>query len=94
LTLAGPMAELVQASEREWASATFSGARHAVSLRIPLEHSAAAPPAFIATLPDHEFDLPGQIVADCIVTQQKRELDPAYRSWLAITVELLTIGAD
>ena len=94
LTLAGPTVELVQATEREWASATFSGARHAVTLRIPLDHSAAAAPAFIAGLPDHEFDLPGQIVADCVVTLQQRTLDPTYRTWLAITIELLTIGAD
>lgn len=94
LILAGPMVELVQATEREWASATFSGARHAISLRIPLDHSAAATPAFIAALPDHEFDLPGQIVADCVVAQQKRELDPAYCTWMTVTIELLTIGAD
>ena len=40
----GPGAELIEAQEREWASATFNGARHILHFRLPLLAAAAAPP--------------------------------------------------
>ena len=90
----GPGAELIEAQEREWASATFNGARHILHFRLPLLAAAAAPPVALAGLADHEFTLPGQIVADCLVSSQRRQCDKAGLWSLHCTVELLTIAAD
>ena len=87
LTLCGNGAELVGAQEREWASATFAGARHIVDLLMP-----AGDLGRLATLPDHEFTLAGEIVADCSVAIGRCESDGADRQ--PVRVELLTINAD
>ncbi|MEQ1509563.1 MAG: hypothetical protein ABL909_04075 [Sphingopyxis sp.] len=94
LTLIGPAAELIEAQERPWASATFSGARHIIILRIPLADDAASAPAILSSLPDHEFALPGEIVADCTVTMQDKVRKDNGTTMLICTVELLTIMSD
>lgn len=90
----GTTATLHGADEREWASATFSGARHGLDLSIRLPSADAQPPAFLAQLPEWEFDLPGEIVADCSVTLAQRERggDGTWR--LPCRIELLTIAAE
>ncbi len=94
LTMLGPGSELIEAQERAWASATFSGARHKLHLRLPMASAEAPPPAALAALPDHEFDLSGQIVADCIVSHQRREWHPSGQWSLLCQVDILTIAAD
>lgn len=89
LALCGDGAELVGAQEREWASATFAGARHAIDLRLPV-----AAMDRLAALSDHEFTLAGEIVADCSVAIGQRERDPDGGDRLPVRVELLTINAD
>ena len=64
LDLAGEQAELVRHVEREWASATFSGSRHAVTLSFTGSTAAEAGEAFIVALPDHDFIIPRFLVAD------------------------------
>lgn len=90
----GPQATLLKADEREWASATFSGARHGLDLVITLPAADTPPPAFLGRLPEWEFDLPGEIVADCAVTlaQRERRADGLWQ--LPCRVELLTIRAE
>lgn len=92
--LIGPACELVTATERPWASATFSGARHSLRLQIALPDADAPAPPGLDRLPDHEFALPGQLVADCAVTVEQRHRDAAGRWWLMCEVDVLTIGAD
>lgn len=94
IELLGPGAELVRAHEREWASATFSGARHSLLLRLPVIGQAAPVPVVIATLPEHEFDLDRQIVADCTTALQPREQDGSGQWWEPLLVEILTVAAD
>lgn len=94
LSLLGKGAELIEAQERPWASATFAGARHSVTVRVPLDSADAPLPAILAALPDHEFDLPGEIVADCTVAMQRRERCSDDSHGLCCVVELLTIAAD
>ncbi|MEQ1687056.1 MAG: hypothetical protein ABL874_00605 [Sphingopyxis sp.] len=94
LSLFGPGTELIEAQERPWASATFVGARHSVTVRFPLGSADAPPPTILAALPNHEFDLPGEIVADCTLTMQRRERGTGGGHSLTCVVELLTIGAD
>ncbi len=92
LALAGPGAELASATEREWASVTFSGARHRIELALPASDPDAPLPPALARIGDHEFDLGGEIVADCAVTIGARAPGtPAMRS---VRVDLLTIVAD
>jgi hypothetical protein len=94
LAICGDGSELVRAHEREWASATFSGARHNLELLVPVEDKAAPLPAAIAALPDHDFELAGEIVADCAITFGQRSRTADGRILLALRVELLTIVAD
>ena len=90
--MAGEEAQIISAHEREWASATFGGARHSIMLRLPLAAIDAPVPRMLSTLPDHEFTLPGEIVADCTVALQGRSMDDAGQPWLCCTVELLTVS--
>lgn len=90
----GPDATLLGADEREWASATFSGARHGLDLAIRLAAAETPPPPFLAQLPEWEFDLPGEIVADCAVTLGQRRRLPGGGWQLPCRLELLTISAD
>lgn len=90
----GADATLLRADEREWASATFSGARHGIDLSIRLACADASPPAFLAQLPEWEFDLPGEIVADCMVALGQRERGAGGGWQMPCRIELLTIAAE
>lgn len=67
MELAEGQAELVSHSERAWASATFAGARHRVSLRFTGAFAIEAGERFIDLLPEYEFTVPRQLVADAAV---------------------------
>lgn len=69
LQLAGPEAAFVRHCERPWSSATFAGWRHTIALSFTGEEAIEAGEDFVALLPDHEFAIPGQIVADATITQ-------------------------
>jgi hypothetical protein len=92
LEIAGPHSKLIDAHEREWASATFSGARHSITLDVPL--TPADPPVALCSLPDHDFALRGEIVADCTVTFGQQRPDGNGGGRRDCLVELLTIAAD
>lgn len=68
LQLAGTDAELLSHTERPWASVTFSGSRHTISLAFSGDAAPEAADDFIAALPEHEFTIPRQIVADAAIT--------------------------
>lgn len=80
LAAAGPPFELLEATSRDWFSATFTGARHVI--RLELAESAAAA-AWLAGLPEAEFTLRGHFVADL---RARRDGD-------TVTIEALTIEA-
>jgi hypothetical protein len=67
LELAGNQAELLSHAERAWASVTFSGTRHDVRLRFAGARAVSMGEQFIDALPDHEFAIPRQLVADAAV---------------------------
>ena len=72
---------------REWASITFSGARHEITLRLGGEGAEAAADAFAAGLDAAEFRLRGHILAD-IVLVGREAVDGGVRLSLeALTVE-------
>lgn len=94
LTLAGPGAELIDATERAWASATFAGARHIVRLTVPVCGGDSAAPSWIATLGEHGFTLPRAFVADAIASADAPMLDGG-RGWCCrCTIELLIVNDD
>ncbi|WP_338468238.1 hypothetical protein RXV95_06725 [Novosphingobium sp. ZN18A2] len=87
--LAGPRAEILDHSETPWASVTFAGSRHAFTLSFDgcaVSHDGEN---FIAALPDHEFTLPGTLVADATVCRVDHRMVPAPR--LVVRIELLLL---
>ena len=72
-----------QADWERWASATFSGARHAITL------SAGPSDAFhawLAGLAEQPVELPGHLVADLVVGQMTRSPDRT-----TVNLEVLTV---
>lgn len=89
LGLAGGRGELLRHAERPWASVTFSGTRHTIALAFTGTEGLAAAEAFIETLPEHEFTLPGQLVADAAVSAVDQAMLPAPRT--VVEIELLLL---
>lgn len=69
LAICGGMGTLLSHEERAWASITFSGTRHELVLRFAGIEQVEAGELLIEQLPDHEFRIPGQLVADACVTK-------------------------
>ena len=89
LGLAGGKAELLRHAERAWASVTFTGTRHDVTLAFCGAEAVAAGELFIAALPDHEFAIPRQLVADAAVFGVEHILLPEPR--LVVEAQLLLL---
>lgn len=89
MTLAEGRAELLRHAERAWASVTFAGTRHTVTLCFTGAEAVAAGEGFIAALPDHEFTIPRQLVADAAVVAAEHTALPEPR--LEVTAELLLL---
>lgn len=89
MALAGGQAELAHHVERGWASVTFTGTRHTMSLVFNGAEAVAAGEEFIAALPEHEFAVPRQLVADATVIAAEHSLLLEPR--LAVEVELLLL---
>lgn len=87
--LAQGQAELLRHSERNWASATFAGTRHTVALAFSGSAAIAAGEELIAALPDHEFSIPGQLVADATVISVDQAALPQPR--MVVELELLLL---
>ena len=89
LELAGGRGELVRHSERSWASVTFSGTRHSMVVAFTGIEAVAAGELFIDALPDHEFTIPRQLVADAAVVRVDHTALPQPR--LEVEVQLLLL---
>ena len=76
LELAQGRATIPGHAEKSWASITFAGTRHRLELLFDGHEGIAAAERFIAFLPEHEFDILGQLVADATVTEIDHRLDP------------------
>ena len=83
LDLAGGKAELLRHAERPWASVTFSGSRHTIALVFNGADAIASGEAFVVALPDHEFTIARQLVADAAIVAVDHTLVPEP----AMTVE-------
>ena len=89
LTLSDHHAQVVAQSERAWASITFAGARHTFSLIFAGEAAVEAGERFVANLPDHEFSVSGQLVADATVSEIEHRILPSPR--MIVTCEVLML---
>ena len=87
--LAQGQAELVRDSERNWASATFAGTRHNVTLAFTGVAAIAAAEALIEALPEHEFTIPDQLVADAAIVSVEQVALPEPR--IVVELELLLL---
>ncbi len=88
IELAQGQATILAHDEKSWASITFAGARHRVELAFEGADAVGAGELFIALLPEHEFAIPGQLVADAAVTAVDHRLEPPL---LKVTCELLLL---
>ncbi len=86
--LAQGKARVVSHAESSWASITFAGTRHRVVLEFAGEDALEAGECFIAFLPEHEFAMPGQLVADAAVVEVDHVAQPPL---LRVTGELLLL---
>lgn len=90
--LAKGHADFIAHSERSWASVTFAGTRHRIDVSFQGEEAVAAGEEFIAFLPEHEFAIPKQLVADAAVMSVDHRIGPDPR--LAMQVELLLLDEE
>ena len=86
-----PMLVVEAVTSRPWSSATFEGQRHRLDLRLHGDAACigAALDRLIDLLPEAEFELPRQIVAEAKLTSLRVDPDPSVTA-LALTIEVLT----
>lgn len=82
--------EVERCSSRRWASITFSGQRHELSLRLEGRQAGAAADALVRELSERDFALRGHIVADIAVASQERRPDGGL---VRLDLEALTVEA-
>jgi hypothetical protein len=80
---------LLSHEEKSWASITFAGTRHEVVLEFCGPEAVAAGEELIERLPDHEFTLPGQLVADATISKVDHRFGAMER--LEVTAVLLLL---
>ncbi len=88
--MSGGHARIERHAEKAWASITFAGTRHTLSLVFDGPVAVEAGENFVAELPDYEFSLPGQLVADAAITGVETVLLPEPR--LAVECEILVLN--
>lgn len=86
--IAGGKARIIRHSEKNWASITFAGTRHRFEMAFEGEEAVEAGECFIAFLPEHEFAIPGQLIADAAITEVDHIIQPPA---LTVTCELLMV---
>lgn len=88
LELAQGKATVARHTESSWASITFAGTRHRVELQFEGTDAVEAGECLIAFLPEHEFAIPGQLVADAAVVAVDHV---AHLPRMLVTAELLLL---
>ena len=81
--------QILDHKERAWASITFAGSRHTLGILFAGPDAVAAGERFIEALPEHEFAIPGHLVADASIAEVDHRLVPSPR--LAVKCELLLL---
>lgn len=89
LGLADRQGSLVIHRETPWASITFTGARHYMQFVFTGAEAVEAGEHLVAEAPTHEFEIPGQIVADLRVIRVEHRLLPEPK--LTVEIEILML---
>ncbi len=89
VTLADGHGILTEHRQRPWASVTFSGTRHELVLEFAGMEALAGAESLIAALPEHEFSIPRQMVADAVVVAVDQLFIPAPRMIVRCEVLML-----
>jgi hypothetical protein len=89
MALTGGAGTVLSHDEKPWASITFSGTRHEVVLEFCGADAVTGGEDLIERLPDHEFTLPGQLVADATITKVDHRFGAMER--LEVTAVLLLL---
>ncbi len=76
LSLAGGHATITDHREKNWASITFAGTRHRMELVFEGTEAIERAERFIADVAEHQFDIPGHLVADASVIEVDHQLEP------------------
>jgi hypothetical protein len=79
----GGHAVLDHGTSESWASVTFTGARHLLRFTMP----PIASEGFVRGLEEHEFTIPGHIVADIAVTARCETDAATVLEIAALTIE-------
>ncbi len=88
-TLTKGKAAILSHTETPWASITFSGTRHEIVLDFKGSEAVETGEDFIANLPEHEFTIPAQLVAEATVTEVDHRFGEDER--LIVTAVLLLL---
>lgn len=89
MQITGGKGTVIGHEETSWASITFAGTRHAVVLEFCGADDVVRGEELIERLPDHEFTLPGQLVADATITKVDHRFGAMER--LEVTAVLLLL---
>lgn len=89
LLITGGAGTILSHEEKAWASITFSGTRHEVVMEFCGTEAVLAGEELIECLPDHEFTLPGQLVADATIAKVDHRFGAMER--LEVTAILLLL---
>ena len=81
--------QVITHTEKAWASITFAGTRHTLTVIFEGDDAVAAGEDFLAALPDHEFTIPRQLVADATVREVRHVVLPTPR--MTVVCELLLL---
>jgi hypothetical protein len=92
VAITGGEGTLVSHQERPWSSTTFEGSRHHFLLEFDGVDAIALGEALIARLPDHEFTIPGHLVADATIVSVEHSLADHPR--MRIESEILLLRED
>ena len=80
---------MLRHAERPWASATFQGTRHTIAMRFTGPEGLVAGEAFVDALPEHEFTISRQIVADAAVSEVEQVMLPHPHMMVEVDVLML-----
>lgn len=81
--------QVITHTEKSWASITFAGTRHSLAILFAGDDAVEAGEHFVATLPEHEFAIPGQLVADAGIVEVEHRLSPCPR--MVVQCDLLLL---
>ena len=87
--LTGGLGTVLGNEETAWASITFSGTRYRIVFEFCGPEAMAAGEELIERLPDHEFAIPSQLVADATITAVDHRFGAMER--LEVTAVLLLL---